>query len=141
MPKYKTGNIKLDNLESKYSLLIKFGQFMSHYKRKNFKIFYKNCSLKTSSRPFSVCKEWSIIYIGKWPSPDTALRWSVPLRISSVNVTKSTISNSAISTRKPNQRFLVRVWLVAIRRGEISVIIAWSMSVKRVGNCREKLKK
>ena len=38
---------------SKYSLLMKFGQFISYYKRINFiKKFYKNCSLKTSSRTY-----------------------------------------------------------------------------------------
>ena len=38
---------------SKCTLLMKFGQFMSYYKRKNFiKRFYKDCGLKTSSRPF-----------------------------------------------------------------------------------------
>ena len=37
---------------------MKFGQFMSYYKRKKFiKKFYKNCDPKTSSRPFCVCKE------------------------------------------------------------------------------------
>ena len=37
---------------------IKFGEFMSYYKRKNFiKNFLKNCDQKTSSRPFCVCKE------------------------------------------------------------------------------------
>ena len=30
------------------------------------KDFTKNCALKTSSRPFCVCKEWSITSIGKW---------------------------------------------------------------------------
>ena len=59
--------ISLNNLGSKYSLLITFGQFMSYYKSKNFiKNFYKNCDLKTSSRPFCVCKEWSVTSIGKW---------------------------------------------------------------------------
>ena len=38
----------------------------SDYKRKTFvKKFYKNCSLKTSSRPFCVCKELSTTSIGK----------------------------------------------------------------------------
>ena len=37
---------------------MKFGQFMSYYKRKNFvKKFNKNCDLKASSRPFRVWKE------------------------------------------------------------------------------------
>ena len=46
---------------------MKFGQFMSHYKIKNFiKKFCKNCGLKTSSRPFCVYKELSTVSIGKW---------------------------------------------------------------------------
>ena len=52
---------------SKRTLLMKFGQFMSYYKRKNFmRKFYKNCNQKTSSRPFCVCKELSTASIGKW---------------------------------------------------------------------------
>ena len=66
MPKHKTRNT-FHWKTWEYSLLMKFGQFMSYYKRKNFiKKFNKNCSLKTSSRPFCVCKEWSITSIGKW---------------------------------------------------------------------------
>ena len=52
MPKHKTRNI-LNNLGSKHCLLMKFGQFMSYYKRKKFiKEFNKNCNLETSSDPF-----------------------------------------------------------------------------------------
>ena len=48
------------------SLLMKFGQFISYHIRKNFiKKFYKNCSLKTSSRLFCVCKELSTTSVGK----------------------------------------------------------------------------
>ena len=55
-----------ENLVSKHSLFMKFDQFMSYYKRKNFiKKFPKNCGLKTSSRPFCVCKELSTTSIGK----------------------------------------------------------------------------
>ena len=37
-----------------------FGQFVSYYKRKSFiKKSHKNCDLRTSSRPFCVCKELS----------------------------------------------------------------------------------
>ena len=59
MPKHKTRKyISLNNLRSKHSLFMKFSQFMLYYKRKNFiKKLSKNCGLKTSSRPFSVCKE------------------------------------------------------------------------------------
>ena len=59
--------ILLNNLGSNYSLLIKFCQFISYYKRKSFvEKFYKNCGLKTSSRSFCVCKELSTTSIGKW---------------------------------------------------------------------------
>ena len=58
--------ISLNNLGSKHSLLMNFGQFMSYYKRKNFKKFYKNCGLKTSSRVFCVCKELSTTSVRKW---------------------------------------------------------------------------
>ena len=54
--------ILLNNLSNwgKLSLLMKFGQFMSYSKGNNFiKKFYKNCSLKTSSRLFCVSKELS----------------------------------------------------------------------------------
>ena len=45
---------------------MKFGQFMSYYKRKNFiKKCYKNCGLKTSSRTSCLCKELSTTSIGK----------------------------------------------------------------------------
>ena len=47
--------------------LMKFGQFMSYYKRKNLiRKFYKKFGLKTSSRSFCVCKELSTIFIKKW---------------------------------------------------------------------------
>ena len=50
--------ISLNNLGSKYSLLMKFGQFMLYYKRKKLiKKFYKICGLKTGSRPFCVSKD------------------------------------------------------------------------------------
>ena len=47
----------LNKLGSKHSLLMKSGQFMSYYKRKDFiKKFYKHCNLKISFRPFCVGK-------------------------------------------------------------------------------------
>ena len=60
-----TKDILLNNFESKHSLVIKLGQFM-YYKRKIFiKKFYENCDLKTSSKPFRVCKKLSSASIGK----------------------------------------------------------------------------
>ena len=54
-------------MRSKHSLLMKFGQLRSYSKRNNLiKKFYKNSSLKTSSRPFCICKELSITSIVKW---------------------------------------------------------------------------
>ena len=47
--------ILLKNLESKHSLLIKLVHFMSYSIRNNFiKKFYKNCSLETNSRFYSL---------------------------------------------------------------------------------------
>ena len=55
-------HISLNNLGSKYILLMNFGQFMSYYNTKTFiKTFYKKCSLKG---PFCVCKELSTTSIG-----------------------------------------------------------------------------
>ena len=46
---------------------VKFGQFMSYYKRKKIiKKFRKNCNLKTSFMPFCLCRELSTTSIGKW---------------------------------------------------------------------------
>ena len=48
------------------SLLMKFAQFISYYKRKSFiRKFYKTCDLKTSSTLFCVCKELNKTY-WKW---------------------------------------------------------------------------
>ena len=68
MIKHKTRNtFLLNNLGSKHSLLMKFGQYMSYSKRNNFiKKFYKKFDLKTGSRPFCVCKESTATSIGKW---------------------------------------------------------------------------
>ena len=57
--------LPLPNVGSKYNLLMKFGHIMPYFKRKNFKKFHKNCDLKTSLRPFCVCKELSKNSIGK----------------------------------------------------------------------------
>ena len=56
----------MNNLGSKHSLLIKFGQFVSYYKRKKIiKKFHQNFELETSPRPFCVYKELSATSIGK----------------------------------------------------------------------------
>ena len=48
-------------LESKHCLVMKFGQFMQHYKIKFFiKKFCEKCGLETSSRPFLIFKESSV---------------------------------------------------------------------------------
>ena len=45
-------------------VLMKIGQILQ--KEKFIKKLYKNCDIKTSSRPFCVCKELSTTSIGKW---------------------------------------------------------------------------
>ena len=56
----------MNSLESKHSVLMKFGQFVSYYERKKFiKKFHKNFDLETSSRFFCVYKELSTTSIGK----------------------------------------------------------------------------
>ena len=53
--------ILLNNLESKRSLVMKFGQLMQSYKIIFFiKKFHEKCGLETSSRPFLVFKESSV---------------------------------------------------------------------------------
>ena len=44
MPKHKKKCILLNNWECKHGLLMKFGQFISYYKRKNIKEIHKNCA-------------------------------------------------------------------------------------------------
>ena len=57
MPKHETRNILLNNLGSKRSLVMKFGQFMQFYKIIFFiEKLYENCGLETSSRPFLIFK-------------------------------------------------------------------------------------
>ena len=58
--------IFLNNLGNKHRLLMEFAHFMSYLKMNNFiKKIYKKCALKTSSRPFCVCKELTTNSIGK----------------------------------------------------------------------------
>ena len=58
-------NLYSKHLGSKHSLLMKFGQFMSYYKRKNYQTIQQKLYLEISSRPFCVCKELSTTSIGK----------------------------------------------------------------------------
>ena len=53
-------HILLNNLGSKRSLVMKFGQFMQYYKIIFIKKFYEKCGLETSSRPFLIFKESSV---------------------------------------------------------------------------------
>ena len=58
---WNTKHILLNNLGSKRSLVMKFGQFMQYYKIIFFiKKFYEKCGLETSSRPFLIFKESSV---------------------------------------------------------------------------------
>ena len=52
---WNTKHILLNNLGSKCSLVMKFGQFMQYYKK-----LYEKCGLETSSRPFLIFKESSV---------------------------------------------------------------------------------
>ena len=55
-----------NNLGSKHSLLMKFGQFISYSKRNNFiKKLHKNSSQKTGSKPFCVCKDYAQLLLKK----------------------------------------------------------------------------
>ena len=59
----------MNNLGSKHSLLMKFRQFVSILQKKTLiEKFYKNCGLKTSPRPFRVCKELSIAFFWTYKS-------------------------------------------------------------------------
>ena len=53
--------VLLNNLGSKDNLLMKFDQFMSYYKRKNFikKLYTKTAAQKLVPGPFCVCKEFT----------------------------------------------------------------------------------
>ena len=66
MPKHKARNTFYWITWEINTLIIKFGQFVSYYKKKFIKRFYKNCDLKTSSRSFCVRKELSTTSIRKW---------------------------------------------------------------------------
>ena len=58
---WNTKQILFNNLGSKRSLVVKFGQFMQYYKLIVFiKKFYKKCGLETSSRLFLTFKESSV---------------------------------------------------------------------------------
>ena len=58
---WKTKHILLNNLISKYSLVIKFGQFMLYYNIKFFiKKFHEKCGLETSSTSFLIFKKSSV---------------------------------------------------------------------------------
>ena len=63
MPKHKTNKFHRITWEENI-LLVKFGQFMSYYTRRKFyqKILQK---MRHESKVFCVCKELSIISIGK----------------------------------------------------------------------------
>ena len=66
MPKHKTRNTFYWIMWKVNSLLMNYWQFISYYKRRYLiKKLYKNCVLKTSSRPFCVSKKLSTS-IGKW---------------------------------------------------------------------------
>ena len=58
---WNTKHILLNNLGNKCSLVMKFDQFMQYYKITLFiKKFYEKCCLETSSRSFSIFKEFPV---------------------------------------------------------------------------------
>ena len=58
---WNTKHMLLNNLGSKRSLVMKFGQFMQYYKIIFFiKKFYEICGQETSSRPFLIFEESSL---------------------------------------------------------------------------------
>ena len=58
---WNTKHRLLNNLGSKCSLVIKFGQFMQYLENDFFiKKFYEKCGLETSSRPFLIFKKSSV---------------------------------------------------------------------------------
>ena len=58
---WNTKHILLNNLGSKRSLVMRFGQFMKYYKIYVFiKKFYEKYGLETSSRPFLIFTESSV---------------------------------------------------------------------------------
>ena len=60
-PKHKTSTFNWITGEVNTVSLMKFSQFKSYFKRKNFiKKFYENSCLETFSRPFCVCKELKV---------------------------------------------------------------------------------
>ena len=59
--RWNTKHILQNNLGSKHSLVIKFGQFMYNNKIKFFiRKFYEKCGLETTSSPFLIFKESSV---------------------------------------------------------------------------------
>ena len=68
--KEETKSILLNNLESKLSLVMKVGKFMSYYKRKIFikKKKKEKYGLETSSGPFLIFKESSVKRNACWKS-------------------------------------------------------------------------
>ena len=75
---------------------MKFGQFMSYYKRKKFiKKFYKNYNLKNSSRPFCAWKEkrnlyWKMKFLKQ--APDISYELAEPSKLDKISILTS--SNS-----------------------------------------------
>ena len=58
---WDTKHVLLNNLGSKRSLVMKYGQFVKYHKINFFiKKFYEKCGLETSSRPFLIFKESSV---------------------------------------------------------------------------------
>ena len=75
---------------------MKFDQFMSYYKGKNFiQTFYKNCDLKTRSRPFGVCKAQPLLENNIYNKQATYMTYVFCTYINYQNLSKS--------ARRPSQ--------------------------------------
>ena len=88
--------ISVNNLGSKHSLLVKFGQFMSYHKSKNFiKIFCKNCGLKISSRPLCLHRiAHSFYWKTKFLKQATYIRYVIAKLLKFVQITMLTSLDS-----------------------------------------------
>ena len=88
---------------SKHTLFMKFGQFMSYYKRKYLiKKFNKNCDLKTSSRHFCIKRNlyWNVKLLKK----ATYIRYVLAKLSKFVQISTQTSSDSFLRWYFENQK-------------------------------------
>ena len=74
---YKTRN-RYNYTNCEVNAVCEFGQYKLYCNWKTFlQRFYKKCNLKTSSRPFSICKAGLVIMLDHWTWPNVFITWSV----------------------------------------------------------------